>query len=323
MHYRTVLSTIVCLYFILFTTPLMYGEDKITDDDYIIFSVQKNRVVDLEEIVTSMKNYDVLFFGEEHNDPVAHYLEELLLKKLYARYPNLIALSLEMFERDVQLVLDEYLSGMITEKHFRKDARVWTNYKDYRPLIEFARMNDIPVIAANAPYRYSNIASTKGQQALESLSDAAKSFIAPLPYDTATGAYYQKLLSVKKNMPFSLPKKTPTDADTLKKMKMPVISMPEFKINQGQSLWDATMAHSLVRFSNKNTNKKIMHINGRFHSDEYFGVVQQLKKYAPDIKTLVVSTFSDSAFPEVDFNSYKNIADFIIITDPSVERTFE
>ena len=61
---------------------------------------------------------------------------------------------MEMFERDAQIVLDEYLNDLITEKKFLDDSRPWENYKtDYRPLVEFARVNKLNVIAANAPRR--------------------------------------------------------------------------------------------------------------------------------------------------------------------------
>ena len=51
-----------------------------------------------------------------------------------------VVLALEMFEADVQTVLDEYLAGTISERDFLDAARPWPNYAtDYRPLVEFAR----------------------------------------------------------------------------------------------------------------------------------------------------------------------------------------
>ena len=46
-------------------------------------------------------------------------------------------------------------------------ARPWPNYKtDYAPLIAFCKAQKIPVLASNAPRRYVNIVSRKGQEAL-------------------------------------------------------------------------------------------------------------------------------------------------------------
>ena len=102
----------------------------------------------VDAIVRAAITADVVFIGEEHDDPVAHYLEAELLKRLYETYgPNdvsdlerRVVLSMEMFERDVQTVMNEYLEDLITERHFLKAARPWPSYRtDYRPLIEFAK----------------------------------------------------------------------------------------------------------------------------------------------------------------------------------------
>lgn len=289
----------------------------LSEENYLIYSVKAERLINVDTIVEKHENHDVILFGEEHNDSVTHYLELLLLKKLYAKYGASLALSLEMFDRDVQIVLNEYLTNTITEKHFIKDVRVWSNYKDYRALVEFAKEMHLDVIAANAPSRYTNMASTKGQESLMSLSKTAKSFIAPLPYDTATGAHYEKLMQVMRDVKMPMIKK-----DTLKKPKMPITAMPSFNINQGQSLWNATMAYSIYEYLSKNPDNKVLHVHGKFHSDEYFGVPQHLEKYDNTIKCLVITTLPDELFPDIDFEKYKNRADYIIITDPSIPKTY-
>jgi uncharacterized iron-regulated protein len=54
--------------------------------------------------------------------------------------PRVLSLGMEMFESDVQGVIDEYLAGHIRERDFHTDARCWNNYAtDYRPMLEFAR----------------------------------------------------------------------------------------------------------------------------------------------------------------------------------------
>ena len=60
-------------------------------------------------------------------------------------------MTLEMFERDVQPLLDQYLAGNISEKNFLDGARPWDRYTtDYRPMVELARVHGWPVIAAIA-----------------------------------------------------------------------------------------------------------------------------------------------------------------------------
>ena len=48
---------------------------------------------------------------------------------------------MEMFERDGQVVLNEYLAGLIDEKLFQSDCKLWNNYEDYKPIVLFAKEN--------------------------------------------------------------------------------------------------------------------------------------------------------------------------------------
>ena len=108
---------------------------------YKIYDTRSKQLVTIHKIVTDMANEDVLFFGEEHNDSAAHYLENKIFRALHAQYADKIVLSMEMFETDGQLVLNEYLAGTIDESRFSRDIRLWSNYKDYRPMIEYAKQN--------------------------------------------------------------------------------------------------------------------------------------------------------------------------------------
>src|SRR5690606_22889447 len=123
-------------------------------------------------------------------------LELQILEACYRAYGSSLVLSLEVFETEVQLVLDEYTQGIIREKNLMKDARPWKNYQDYRPLVEFAREHGIRVIAANAPSRYTNAVTLNGLQVLDRLDKRAKALLPPLPIDTATGRYYEKFQDI-------------------------------------------------------------------------------------------------------------------------------
>jgi uncharacterized iron-regulated protein len=293
--------------------PMMFGQ--ITDAHYKIYSVKAGKEVTLQEIVAEMKQYDVLFYGEEHDDSVTHFLEMKLFELMFAEYGDNTALSLEMFDRDVQPVMDEYLQGGIREKHFNKDARVWSNYSDYKPMVEFAKLNQLDVICANAASRYTNLAGREGQKALMALPASSKKFMAPLPYDTASGAYYQKLVDLTNH-------DLGTTNDTTKKMP-PAAMMGGFNLIMGQSLWDATMAYSIAEYVKAHKGNKVMQVNGRFHSDEKFAIVTQLKKYSPKTNCLVISAGPDVSFPNIDWAKFTYLGDFIIITDPNVPKTFE
>ncbi len=318
-------NSLIMLSFVLsffFATSAVLGANEagLGEAHYRIYSTINNTMASIADIVDAFEDYDVIIFGEEHNDSVGHYLQQLLLEELFERYDNALVLSLEMFDRDVQVVLNEYLEGKIQTRHFEKDARIWANYKDYRKMVEFSKKNGIDIIAANAPFRYIHLVNARGQDYLQTLSEAAKLFIAPLPYDTIEGTYRQKLIDLMTKIPEAQMEDTESDTpDEMKKMP----KMPSLNIIQGQSLWNATMAYSIAEYLTEHPGKKVMFVNGRMHSDEHFGVPEQLNVYMHGVKHLLISALPDSAFPETDFSQYERLADFVIITDPEVSRTFE
>lgn len=296
----------------LLLLPLFAAAQKLDERNYRIYSVKLGKEVTLKEVVSDMENYDVLLFGEEHNDSVTHFLENATLELLHLKFGADLTLSLEMFDRDVQPVMDEYLQGFLHEKYFIKDARAWSNYRDYKPMVTFARSKQMDVICANAAHRYTNLVGRAGFKALEILPDESKKNIAPIPYDTASGKYYQKLTALWHS---------PTDDDAAK----PAMHTPKnFNMILSQSLWDATMAYSITEYQKqkKNKDKKIMHVNGRFHSDEHFAVATQIEKYNSKLRVMVVSAAADDAFPAINWENYKKNGEYIIITDPKVPKTY-
>jgi uncharacterized iron-regulated protein len=72
----------------------------------------------------------------------------------------------------------------------------------------------------------------------------------------------------------------------LLKRAAPVMGMGGFSLVMAQSLWDATMAYSISEYLKLNKTKKVFQVNGRFHSDEGFAIVTQLKKYSPKTRML-------------------------------------
>ena len=273
-------------FYIAFMLGAFNATGQVTEKNYKIYSVQQGKEVSMQTIIDEMEHYDVLFIGEEHNDSVTHYIEHKTLEMLYAAYNEQVVLS-----------------------------RAWSNYRDYKPMVEFAKKNHLEVICANAPSRYTNLVGRLGQEALMALSDESKRNFAPLPYDTASGKYYDKLMGL-----------TSHDASATKdtSKKAPVMSpMGNFNLIMAQSLWDATMAYSIAEYLKRFKDVKILQENGRFHSDEGFAIVEQLKNFNPNIRSLIISTSSDESFPNINWQEYKEQGDYIIITDPAVPRTYK
>ena len=265
-------------------------------------------------LVASIRNSDVAFLGEIHTDRVAHRIEALLLEMTFDEN---LTLSLEMFETDVQFVLDEYLAGLINEDHFLKSSRAWENYNsDYRALVEFSKKNNVNIIAANAPSRYVNMVSRLGKDSLLSLPEETKKFLPPLPYPDASLGYEERFKETMSfhNLP-SEPSRSVQDApgNEMEADQSEVFQDYLTKFLEAQSLWDTSMAWSIASHLRANPGRRVMNINGSFHTDYSLGIPEHLDKYFPGLKTTTISIVPSQQFPEFA-KSMKNLADFIIIT---------
>lgn len=292
MNLRTLISLILLVF-----PMLSIAQDMTTH--YKVYDVKNGKITTVDAIIVDLKAANVLFFGEEHNDSIGHYLEAELFKKMNAAFPGKAALTMEMFHTDVQPVINEYLKGVISEKNFIKEARAWNNYKDYRPMIELAKTNGLDVIGGNAAARYSNAVTRSGLEILNQLPANSKAFFAPLPIDTVTGRYQDKFMETLGGH-----------------------GMGGMKVFQTQNFWDATMAWSIATYAKKNKDKKIFQVNGRFHSDEKLGTLAKLVKYAPKLKIINISCFSAEDFDQPDWSKYKALGDYVIVTNPKLKRTF-
>lgn len=284
----------------------------------------------LAEVITAAAAQSVVFLGESHDDATAHKLQNEIFRKLVelrAGKPG--ALALEMFERDVQVVLDEYLGGLITEDQFLAASRPWRNYRqDYKPLVEFAKEKKLPVIAANAPRRYVSRVGRDGQAALAGFSAQAKAWFAPLPYAEAAPAYAAKFLKLMEEMRQEAEKEAAKEAAKKTAEDKPAPPKPQQpqrdprRSLESQSLWDATMAHSVARYLDQEPAAQVVHLNGSFHSAGGMGILDHLRRYRAGTSTLVVTMVSEKSFPNFDEAEMKGLGDFVIVTDPALPRSY-
>lgn len=301
MHF--IMKLVSALVFGLFLTIIAISQTNITDANYRVFT-SSGEPSSLEKIIDAAGQADVLFLGEQHDDAVGHFLENEIFRRVFEKYgkDKRVALSLEMFERDEQIVVNEYLAGLITEKKFLDDSRPWGNYKtDYRPLVEFAKENKLDVIAANAPRRYVNMVSRNGRGSVDQLSKEAKAWLAPLPYGDASEAYAKKFKSLMGGSGEA--------------------AMGIENILASQSLWDATMADSMAKYLKRSKHALIVQLNGAFHSENRLGTVEHLLRYRPKAKVIVVTMRYEDDFQNFDKTKFENAGDFVILTDAKVPRS--
>jgi len=245
----------------------------------------------MEDSFDILMDYSVIFIGEEHESRVSHNAELTILKGLAERDSNLV-LALEMFERDVQDILDAYLKGKITEKKFLKQARPWPNYpKDYRPLIEFAKKKGIPVIAANVPRRAAAAVTMANKVSPDVMGEDSRYL--PKTLHLKSKEYYKRFASSMEEMPHFTP---------MKGMKVD-------GLYKAQVLKDSVMATSVEPFLDRRT----LFCCGHFHSDYHLGIPYQLQKNHPKLKIAVIAMAP--SLENLSMKDRSKVADFIWVEE--------
>lgn len=209
---------------------------------------------------------DVILVGEWHTHAAIHRFQTDLFKQLSATEPKL-ALSMEQFSRDKQVVVDEYLTGQIGEQTLMSEAKTWPNYEsDYRPLVEIAKAEGRDVIAANAPKPIVKCIGQQGISYLDKLDIDEKSWLAK-NIGLAESPYKSKFLASMHH----------GDEEQTQK---------QFA---AQMTWDATMAESIVNYISEHPDSQVMHIAGKFHIENGLGTAAQIVKLNPKLNVVVIT----------------------------------
>ena len=98
--------------FLIAITLNIYAQDK---PAYLLFN-EKGKTISYEKMLKTLSEADVVLIGELHNNPISHWMQYEITKDLYTNDSN-VALGAEMFEADNQVILNEYLSGLIEARH--------------------------------------------------------------------------------------------------------------------------------------------------------------------------------------------------------------
>jgi uncharacterized iron-regulated protein len=271
---------------------------------YRLFTAQ-GQVADYDQMLAQLAQADVVLFGEQHNDPMAHWLELQVAKDLAkAKGSGKLVLGMEMFERDVQPLVAQYTAGTLPDSAFERQSRPWPNYAtDYRPLLQFARQESIAVVGTNAPRRYAQQVARGSLTALDKLPADEKAYLAPLP------------LKVDYELPGYKKMTAMFGGDAAAHSGGGART-----IIQAQALKDATMATYIRR--SLGPGQTLLHLNGAYHSDNHDGIVAYLR--ADSKKPLRIQTLSvvtQSQLQQLDKEN-NNLADYLIVVPEDMTKTY-
>lgn len=255
---------------------LLLGVTLVYAQDYRIVKAAGNKTISLQQMAKELKKYDLIFFGEFHDNSTLHHMQKELLPLIQDKKE--LILSFEMFERDVQDLLDAYLAGEISEADFLAGSRPWGNYDpDYKPLIEYAKANKLKALAANVPRRYAGKLARQGLSFREELDEHELDWISK--EITAPDDEYKKAFLATMMGNGSEGHGMMGGNDALELMYL------------AQCLKDDTMAESIITAIKPKPKGKarVIHFNGDFHSHAFLGTVSRVRQDLPKLKIAVIS----------------------------------
>jgi len=278
------------------TPQLPPGHPVVSSSSYVpqrVFDTRQKAFSDFESMLADLARADVVFVGEQHDDPNTHRLELAVVEGLTRRGVSVVV-ALEMFERDVQAQVEGYAAGRSTEEQFLKDSRPWPRYAtDYRSLIEFAKTHHLPVVASNVPRRIASDVSKNGMPAIDKLG-ADRAFAAREVQCPTSGDYYQRFGEA-----------------------MGGHDGANANFYYAQCVKDETMGESVADAFQKNSTGRvtIVHVNGAFHSDFGEGTAESARRRMPGRRIAVVTMIpvDDLDITKPDDDDFKR-ADYLVYT---------
>ena len=221
-------------------------------------------------IMDRIGDTQVVYVGENHTRYADHLLQLRVIRALFARNRNL-AIGMEMFSREAQPLLDQYVAGELSEPEFLKQSEYFSkwgyDYRFYRDIINFARSRKLPIVALNQEKPIVNKVFKEGASALTA-EELAK---VPVDRDLAIPGYRERITHV-----FSMHGQN--------------VSGPE-QINgffQAQALWDETMAESVATFIKDHPESRMVVIAGQGHTDKGTAIPPRVARRLPNIRQAVI-----------------------------------
>ena len=243
-----------------------------------VFDTKTGAWTDFESMAADLAKADAVLVGEQHDDPNTHALERALLEALSRRRADL-AVSLEMFERDTQTFVDDFLGGKIDEAAFLKGSRPWRNYEtDYKPLVGLAFERKWPVIAANVPKMMASAIAKTGMDAMKDFTPEQKPWLAA-DISCPKDEYFDRFAKTMGGHPAG------EGPDAVAKQA----AMVE-RYYHAQCLKDEVMGESIARAAKgPGEGPLVVHYNGAFHSDFFLGAAARAKKRLPGSRVAVIT----------------------------------
>jgi uncharacterized iron-regulated protein len=216
-----------------------------------------------QQIISQLQTAKVVYLGETHDRESDRQQQLAIIQTLFNQNSRL-AIGMEMFQRQMQPVLDRYLAGKITATELRQqsefDRRWGYQWESYLPILEFAKANRVPMIALNTPTEITRKASKTG---LESLSKAELEYIPPIDQIDRRNLKYQQMILGSYRQHAGM---------------VSLASKSFDRFYTAQLLWDETMAERVATFAKQNPDRQTIVIAGRAHIIYGYGIPDRVMR---------------------------------------------
>lgn len=300
--FKTTIGFSLSLWFIL-SSPVWAAEPTIT--------TAQGTILDRTLVINGLVDQTIIYLGETHDSIADHQIQLEILQELQKRRPNL-SIALEQFQRPYQRVLDDYQQGKLTEAQLVTNSEYETRWgfpwSLYEPLLQFAKTNNLPLIALNTPSEVTRKVSRKG---LESLSFVDRRFIPPLStiqvgpesYRNRIQKIYTEMHSAKSITPSNI---SPSGTDLNKNERFT-------RFFQAQVLWDETMADRIAQAVQQNPDRLIVVLVGQGHLFYHDGIPNRVARRLKNksIKQTTILLNSDPSEPLFEPTTKQPIGDIL------------
>ncbi len=283
--------------FCLCTTPACAESPSTTPD---LPAQQLTQQGILQELVKA----DVVYLGETHARPEDHKAQLEILQALHQQKPK-IAIAMEMFQRPFQNVLDQYLAGKITEAQLLEQSQYEKRWgfpwENYAPILHFAKIHQLPVLALNAPTEVTRKVARSG---LGSLTADERQYIPPFSEIRTDNAEYRKIVQEIYQRHHQAGQGNSTSFE---------------RFFTAQVLWDETMAEKIAQFLKANPNYQVVVLAGKGHIVYGYGIPSRVARRINNNqlvqRSVLLSSSEGSSFPTSNASDAvgapRAIADFI------------
>jgi uncharacterized iron-regulated protein len=242
--------------FVLCTTPACA-------QDISTLAQQEQQQLAQQKILQELVKADVVYLGETHDSPEDHQAQLYILQTLYQQNQK-IAIALEMFQRPYQHVIDRYLAGKITEEQLVEQSeyeeRWGFPWEYYAPILRFARANQLPVIALNAPTEVTRKVARSG---LESLTAPERKYIPPLSEIRTDNAEYRQMMQKFYAQHHQAGHGNSSSFE---------------RFFTAQVLWDETMADAIAQFIKAKPDYQVVVLAGKGHIVYGYGIPSRVAR---------------------------------------------